>query len=192
MSELSPDVIAMLQYLVPGFIAAGIFYATTAHAKPSQFERMVQALILTVVVRAALVAEQAVAHSIGRIFSMGSWTADSTLVASIVTALVLGLSVSIATNRDVVHRWLRRFGVTFRSAHPSEWFAVFSQRQRFVTLTLKVARDSVVGRAYGRGTREKGTSTSRRVSGSEVNALSECAKLRAFSSKPQMSRISSL
>jgi hypothetical protein len=182
--ELSPDVIAMLEYLVPGFIAAAIFYATTAHAKPSQFERLIQALILTVVVRAALVVEQAVALSVGRIFSFGAWTVDTTLVASVITAFAIGFIVSVATNRDVVHTWLRRFGATIRTSHPSEWFAVFSQRHRFVTLTLKDGsqlsgwpslwpRDPEKGHFYitkGVWKRKRGAASTRRAEGILINA----------------------
>ena len=49
MPELSKDVVALLQYLAPGFIMAWVYYGLTSHAKPSQFERVVQALIFTVV-----------------------------------------------------------------------------------------------------------------------------------------------
>ena len=44
------ELLAALFALAPGFVAAGIYYSLTSHPKPSQFERVVQALVLTVVV----------------------------------------------------------------------------------------------------------------------------------------------
>ena len=43
---------AVLTFLLPGFVAAAVFYSLTSHPKPSNFERVVQALIFTIVVEA--------------------------------------------------------------------------------------------------------------------------------------------
>ncbi|MGF6492492.1 hypothetical protein ABIE56_000647 [Luteibacter sp. 621] len=137
MPELAPELVAVLQYLAPGFIAAGIFYATTTHSKPTQFERVIQALMLTVVVRAAVAMERLLATSIGRLIVLGTWTDESTLVASIVTASIIGFTVSAAFNMDTVHSWLRRIGATRRTSHPTEWVGVFYKNPRFVILNLK-------------------------------------------------------
>lgn len=137
MPELSHDLIRLLHYLVPGFIAAGIFYGTTAHPKPQQFERIIQALILTVVVHVIVVIQRAVAWIIGEFISFGEWTDESTLMARIVTAIAVGACISIATNHDTMLHRLRKLGATRSSSYPSEWFGVFSQQRRFVTLVLK-------------------------------------------------------
>lgn len=137
MPDLQHDLITLLQYLVPGFIAAGLFYATTAHPKPSQFERIVQALILTVIVHAIVIAELGVAHALGNFISFGPWTAESTLFARLITAVIVGVCMSVAANRDYLFDWLRRLGATQRTSYPSEWFGVFSQQHGFVTLNLK-------------------------------------------------------
>jgi hypothetical protein len=137
MPELAPELVAVLQYLAPGFIAAGIFYATTTHSKPTQFERVVQALILTVVVRSAVAVERWLAIATGSVITFGTWTDESTLVASIISAAIIGLAVSAATNRDTAYAWLRRIGATQRTSHPSEWVAVFYNDPRFVILNLK-------------------------------------------------------
>jgi hypothetical protein len=39
------DVVSLLFQLVPGFIAAWILYGFSSYPKPSQFERLVQALV---------------------------------------------------------------------------------------------------------------------------------------------------
>jgi len=48
---VSQQVIALLQYLLPGFLAAWIFYGLTSYAKPSNFERVIQALIFTLFIQ---------------------------------------------------------------------------------------------------------------------------------------------
>ena len=137
MPELSKDVIALLQYLAPGFLVAWVYFGVTSHLKPSQFERVVQALIYTVVVQGLLAIERAVALGLGRIKSLGVWTPATDVVMSLLTALILGLVVATITNRDLVYRYLRKLGFTTRTGHPCEWFGIFSDFPRFVVLELK-------------------------------------------------------
>ena len=47
---MSGGLLQALLVLVPGFVAAEIYHSLTSHPKPSQFERVVQALMLTVFV----------------------------------------------------------------------------------------------------------------------------------------------
>ena len=54
MDSLTNDIVVILQYLLPGFLAAWIFYGFTSHPKPSQFERVVQALIFTLIIHLAV------------------------------------------------------------------------------------------------------------------------------------------
>lgn len=49
--EMSKEVVLVLVYLLPGFLAAWVFYGLTSHPKPSQFERVVQAVIFTFVIQ---------------------------------------------------------------------------------------------------------------------------------------------
>ncbi|OWO67359.1 hypothetical protein B2J67_20175, partial [Vibrio cholerae] len=55
MENLTNDVITILQYLLPGFVSAWVFYSLTSYPKPSQFERVVQALIFTIFIQAIVV-----------------------------------------------------------------------------------------------------------------------------------------
>lgn len=137
MPELSKDFVALLQYLAPGFVVAWVYYGLTSHVKPSQFERVVQALIFTVVIQAILLCEKWTALQVGRIFILGDWTSNTHLVFSLVTALCLGIFLSTCTNSDVVHGWIRKAGISKRSAHPCEWFGIFSDYPRYVVLQLK-------------------------------------------------------
>lgn len=83
MPELSKDVVALLQYLAPGFLVAWVYFGLTSHVKPSQFERVVQALVFTVAVQALVAIEQWAAGVVGaNVVVLGEWTAASSLVAS--------------------------------------------------------------------------------------------------------------
>ncbi|QDE37986.1 hypothetical protein FIV34_01640 [Luteibacter pinisoli] len=137
MPELSRELIALLQYLAPGFLVTGIFYGTTSHERPSQFERVVQALLYTVLVQAIVATVRVVAIAMGQFISLGIWTSESTLVASISAALAVGFVACAWTNHDTIHARLRKFGVTQRTSYPSEWVQVFNKSTRFVILNLR-------------------------------------------------------
>lgn len=143
--SLPTDLIAAVVYLLPGFVAAWVFYGLTSHPKPSQFERTVQALILTFIVRALIEPIRWVCEFAGGLLGSGlPWTESSGHFASLVLALLIGGGLAYATNTDAVHSWLRKFRFTTRTSHPSEWFYVFSEKVRFVILHLKDGR-----RLYG-------------------------------------------
>ncbi|MDB5851092.1 MAG: hypothetical protein JWP29_4844 [Rhodoferax sp.] len=137
MPELSKDVVALLQYLAPGFLVAWVYFGLTSHEKPSQFERVVQALIFTVVIQALVVCEREALLLAGRVYSLGTWTADSTLYASLVTALISGLLLSAVDNAEVFHRWARHLKISNRSGQPGEWAWTFSLFKTRVELHLK-------------------------------------------------------
>jgi hypothetical protein len=144
MENFAKDFVTLLQYLLPGFVAAWIFYSFTSFPKPSQFERVVQALIFTVFV-------QALVYVIKRALSFGdkkwaffAWGADSNLVWSIICAIVLGIMFSYFANNDNIHKLLRKIGITRETSYPSEWFGVFLKNVTYVVLHLDGER-----RLYG-------------------------------------------
>jgi hypothetical protein len=140
------EVAEILTQVLPGFLTAWIFYSLTAHAKPSPFERIAQALIFTVIVQALLVVVRYILVLVGELaaFSVGSWNDDSRLIWSIVLACLLGLVVSRLTNNDRLHRILRRYNWTLRTSAPSEWYSAFSSYPRWIILNLSGQR-----RLYG-------------------------------------------
>ncbi|MEA9898429.1 DUF6338 family protein [Xanthomonas campestris pv. raphani] len=144
MDELSTEVVKLLTYLLPGFTAAWIFFGLTSHPKPSQFERVVQALILTFVIQTLLGLSQWVALLAGRAVVLGPWSLTSSLVASFALAIAVGLALSFYTNKDWLHSKLRKHGFTSRTSHPSEWYCVFAERADYVIVQLKDGR-----RLYG-------------------------------------------
>lgn len=144
MNWITSELVSVIYYLMPGFLAAWVFYTLTAHRKASPFERTVEALIFTVVVQASTSIVRWLFLLAGNVVQLGSWTQDSTLVWSVVLAVLAGTVVAWLANRDCFHARLRRMGVTTRTSFPSEWFSVFHQQKRWVILHLSGGR-----RLYG-------------------------------------------
>ena len=133
------DAIDFLAFLLPGFVSVAIFYSLTSHRKPGAFDKVVQALIFTALAQAAT--WLAVAP-----FQRGAeggvrWADNYTLPVSVCIAVVLGLAASVAANRDILHRFFRRLGVTVETSYPSEWYSSFAKHQNcHVILHLDDAR----------------------------------------------------
>lgn len=145
MDELVKEVIPLLQYLIPGFLTAWIFYSLTAFKRPDTFGQIVQALIFTLII-------QAVVSTLGSLFiligteglSIGVWDLKAKTAWSTIVAIALGLVSCYLANSDKLHTRLRDRGITRQTSFPSEWYSAFSTRPRFVVLTLLDGR-----RLYG-------------------------------------------
>lgn len=147
MEEISKDslvIIQYLQFLLPGFLVAWVYYGLTSHLKPTQFERIIQALIFTLVVQALVFGEKVGLTYVGKWWSIRPWDIEATLIASLITALLSGLALSYISNTDRFHRYLRKKGISKRSGYPSEWCGVFSNYPRYAILHFKDGR-----RLYG-------------------------------------------
>ncbi len=77
MPELSKETIALLQYLLPGFLASWVFYGTTSHPKPQQFERVIQALIFTFLVQSLVPVARWIFLGMGNIVSLRVWDKEA-------------------------------------------------------------------------------------------------------------------
>ena len=53
MAWASSEIVAVITFLLPGFVAAAVFYSLTSHPKPGDLDKIVQALVFTMVGRAA-------------------------------------------------------------------------------------------------------------------------------------------
>lgn len=140
----SAAIVGTLTYLLPGFVAAAIVYSLTPSPRPIPFERVVQALILTIVVQAFVIVARGAALTAGRVASLGVWSEDSRLVLSVVIAVALGVLWARFLNNDRLHALLRRGGFTQQTSYTSEWYGAFCQNKEYVVLHLKGAR-----RLYG-------------------------------------------
>jgi hypothetical protein len=109
MDDLVKEVIPLLQYLIPGFLSAWIFYSLTAFKRPDTFGQIVQALIFTFVIQGAVLGIGAICLWVGsKGFSVGKWDARAeALWAFIVSVCLAGLFCYLASN-GVLHVWLRK------------------------------------------------------------------------------------
>ena len=141
---VTTGIVGVLTYLLPGLVAAATFYALTSHPKPNTFERIVQALIFTVL--AQILADQVprpaepwAAHPSAH--GPDNWKT----VASVLIAIVLAVLATYVSNNDILHRVLRKLGVTKETSHPSEWYSAFARKKpRYIVLHLNDRR-----RLYG-------------------------------------------
>ena len=103
MDAISREAIQILQYLLPGFLAAWIFYGLTPYEVPSQFERVIHALILTLIIQAFVYLEKLSLDGLGRPLSLSISDDPSRLIASTISAVLVGIVFSVCANRDTFH-----------------------------------------------------------------------------------------
>ena len=144
MGSISGSVVTILQFLLPGFVTAWIFYSLTSYSKPSQFERVVQALIFTIFIQSSVKILEFTLLFIGNYCKIGTWNESSALIASIIIAIIFGITFSHFANNDKIHKLLRNRGITRETSFPSEWFGTFLNNVTFVVIHLKDER-----RLYG-------------------------------------------
>jgi hypothetical protein len=139
--EVSKDILALLIQLMPGFLTAWVVYGLTTYTKPSQFERLVQALIYSFIVSALVAVLEPLLLLAGRFVRLGTWDHSAEVIASALLAISLGLLLSFFMTNDVFFRQARRLGITSRTPFPSEWYGAFATRPpRYVVLHLDGGR----------------------------------------------------
>jgi hypothetical protein len=144
MEKFTEGLITALQYLLPGFISAWVFYGFTSYPKPSQFERIVQALIFTMFIQAIVYVEKAALLFFGRYIYIATWNESSSLMWSIICAILFGVVLSYFANNDKFHKVFRKIGITRETAYASEWFSAFLNNVTYIVLHLEDER-----RLYG-------------------------------------------
>ena len=142
MSWASSEVVTILTFLLPGFVATAIFHSLTAHPKPNEFDRIIQALIFTTVVQ-AIVKGVPLVGSLAGVAPL--WTGESEIVVAVLVAVAVAVVAVYASNHDTLLRFLRWIGLTRETSYPSEWYSAFARNPDcYVVLHLKGER-----RLYG-------------------------------------------
>lgn len=137
MDDLVKEVIPLLQYLIPGFFTAWIFYSLTAFKRPDTFGQIVQALIFTFVIHGLVSLAGLVCIAVGEQgYVVGTWDKSAEAIWSGVLSILIGLLSCYLANNDNLHAWLRNRKITQQTSYPSEWFSAFSGHKRFVVLHL--------------------------------------------------------
>ena len=135
MSWATAELVGVLTFLLPGFVGAAVFYALTSHPRPGEFDRVVQALVFTTVAQALTWAARWLA---GLRWPTYEWPAGLELLVAVAGATGLALLAAAVSNHDIVHRLLRRIGVTRETSYPSEWYSAFAENSgRYVILQLQ-------------------------------------------------------
>lgn len=133
----SQTIIDVLTFLLPGFVTAQLLYTLTPAPRPVPFERTVQALIFTVVVRAALSGVEVSMLELGARFgSIGVWSAQAKITWSLGIASLLGIVFAWVDNTDRFHGLLRKVGITHQTSLSSEWYGALSQARGYIVLHL--------------------------------------------------------
>ncbi len=141
-SQIPSTLLELLLFLLPGFIAAAIFYSLISHSKPNSFERTILALIFTFIVQSIMPIVQAMVPSIA---PTQQDTYGSLAWLAALFAIVLGIFAAICINHDWPHRLFRILKITKENTYSSEWYSAFSQHERsYVVLHLYDGR-----RVYG-------------------------------------------
>lgn len=142
MTWASGEAVGVLAFLLPGFVAAAVFYSLTSYPKPGALDRVAQALIFTVVAQAITAA---IPTNDGGAASTASWNHHIEPMLPIAVSILLAIAVAYAVNKDIVHDTFRRLGVTKETSYPSEWYSAFSRHHGcYVVLHLEGER-----RLYG-------------------------------------------
>lgn len=140
MGDTPKDVLALLTQLMPGFLTAWVVYGLTTYTKPPQFERVVQALIYSVIVSALVTVIETLLLAAGQVWKLGIWDKSAELVVSAAVALSLGVVLSYYMRVDSFFKLARKLKLTSRTPFPSEWYGAFATKPRFVVLHLSGAR----------------------------------------------------
>ena len=136
MPDVPNETIELLQYLLPGFLASWVFYGLTSHLKPSQFERVVEALIFSLIIKTTAVPTKFFLLLIGNVFALSSWNSSSELITSVFLAIFVGFLLSYLNIKGSIYRLFSSFGFT-KTSDPSEWYGTLSKHEWYVVLHFK-------------------------------------------------------
>lgn len=139
MGEIN-DIVELLKFLVPGLIAAWVFYGLTPHKRLSAFERVIQALVFTLFVQTAFEFTKHFLLGMGTFFEVGPWNELSVTFWYVVTALSAGAALAWIANSNRLHQALQQIGITKQTSYPSEWYGVLAESENYVILHLQDER----------------------------------------------------
>ena len=93
MTNWASNRIEILNFLVPGFIAAAVYYGLTSAGKPNTFERLIQALIFTIIINAI-----STGAALYEPFKNQEWL-ENTPLGNILIAVILGFGLAELFNK---------------------------------------------------------------------------------------------
>ena len=147
---MTEESLELLVYVFAGLVATWVYYGLVPAAKPSPFNRLVDALVHTALIRLIMLGVALavpplapVLESAGHSESLGDAFWGSLLIVAF--SALYGLILAILTNKNIPHKWLIDWGWTDQAAIRSNLSNAFSVRQNsFIVLNLRDGR-----RIYG-------------------------------------------
>ena len=137
MSWASSEIVSVFIFLLPGFVAAAVFYSFTAYPKPNEFGQVVHALAFTMVGQLIAGSIQLLATALG---ASDPWPASLEIIVPTLSAVAVALLTAYLSNKDFTHKAFRRIGLTRETANPA-WYSSFANNTDcYVVLHLKDER----------------------------------------------------
>ena len=138
MNIASSESINILQYLLPGFLAAGIFQTLISSRKPIGIDIIVRSFIFTIIV-------QFLTDAFIWLAIYFEWFSDLNTTRDYVILLIIstvfGVTAATLWNYDLFHKFFRFVKVTEQSADNSTRISAFKlNRNSYVVLHLKGER----------------------------------------------------
>lgn len=103
---ISKDLVEIMQFLLPGFVTAAIFYNLTSYPKPSQFERVIHALIFTLFIKAGVEVIEYLFGETNSLWSVVQWNETASVIFSILIAIGFALILSYFANNGRFIKYL--------------------------------------------------------------------------------------
>jgi hypothetical protein len=144
--ELPQTGIASVIYvLLPGFLAAWLFYGLAGKRARTPFEYIVHALVFTAIVQALVLTVRGSFLWIGRLASIGAWTNEVAFVWSTMTAVLVGLASAVLANKEwILLKRSKCLGLLADEGEPTslppDSPPASNQDQRYVVLHLSGGR----------------------------------------------------
>ena len=113
-ANASSEIISVLLFLLPGFVAATVFYFFTSHQKPNEFGQVVHALAFTMAGHLIAGSIQLLATALG---AQGAWHASLEIIVPTLSAVSVALIAVYLSNKDLTHK---AFRLNERKANSSE------------------------------------------------------------------------
>lgn len=135
-SFAKPELIAFVYALLPGFLTAWIFYGLSAYSKPSSFERVIQALVFTLLAEISTQMIRFVSLFIGTQYSLGVWSDEVHFGWKVIAATVIGVFAVAVVQNNLFAKIPKFLRLTSKTAYPSEWFSAFTRSKCYIYLHL--------------------------------------------------------
>ena len=140
------DLFPILLFLLPGFVSVGVLQILCVRKSKDVFERIVEALIFTMLNLASFLVIRALLELVPNT----KFDHEEFLTAGNVSLMaVCALGIGVAFAAEINHEWLlgilnNRFHLTRKTAKPSTWNETWTHAQKFVVVHLDDGR-----RIYG-------------------------------------------